>query len=170
VARRLALLVAALDAAIEAVLDGSPEDARLELRPANARVRGNLAWRDRLAAMYAAWGQARGMRVRVHPADAQGVVRIELSGYAAWPSLRREAGLHVLETREGDAEARHSVRVAVHADPAAADAAVPADADTRICRRYDDGPSPLVRDTVRGWRSGRLDRVLAGDFDLIGSE
>ena len=170
VARRLALLVAALDAAIEAVLDGSPEDARLELRPADARARGNLAWRDRLAAMYAAWGQARGMRVRVHPADAQGVVRIELSGYAAWTSLRREAGLHVLETREGDAEARHSVRVAVHADPAAPEATVPADADTRICRRYDDGPSPLVRDTVRGWRSGRLDRVLAGDFDLIGSE
>jgi ATP-dependent Clp protease ATP-binding subunit ClpC len=28
-------------------------------------------------------------------------------------------------------------------------------------------PSPLVRDTARGWRTGRLDRVLAGDFDLF---
>jgi hypothetical protein len=28
-------------------------------------------------------------------------------------------------------------------------------------------PSPLVRDSVRGWRTGRLDRVLAGDFDLM---
>jgi hypothetical protein len=27
-----------------------------------------------------------------------------------------------------------------------------------------------VRDAVRGWRSGRLERVLAGDFDLIREE
>jgi len=26
----------------------------------------------------------------------------------------------------------------------------------------------LVRDAVRGYRTGRLDRVLAGDFDLFG--
>jgi hypothetical protein len=29
------------------------------------------------------------------------------------------------------------------------------------------GATPLARDRVRGWRTGRLDRVLAGDFDLI---
>jgi len=28
--------------------------------------------------------------------------------------------------------------------------------------------SPLVRDSVRGFRTGRLERVLAGDFDVIG--
>jgi len=26
----------------------------------------------------------------------------------------------------------------------------------------------VVKNSVRGWRSGRLDCVLAGDFDLIG--
>jgi len=36
-----------------------------------------------------------------------------------------------------------------------------------IVRRYREEPSPLRRDSVRGWRTGRLDRVLAGDFDLI---
>jgi ATP-dependent Clp protease ATP-binding subunit ClpC len=34
-------------------------------------------------------------------------------------------------------------------------------------RRYRAGESPLVRDAVRGYRTGRLDRVLAGDFDLF---
>ncbi len=34
-------------------------------------------------------------------------------------------------------------------------------------RRYRRGPSPLVRDSARSWRTGRLDRVLEGDFDLI---
>ena len=28
-------------------------------------------------------------------------------------------------------------------------------------------PSPLVRDSLRGWRSGRLDLVLAGNFDAM---
>jgi len=37
----------------------------------------------------------------------------------------------------------------------------------QIVRRYRDEPSALVRDTVRGWRSGRIDRVMAGDFDLL---
>jgi ATP-dependent Clp protease ATP-binding subunit ClpC len=34
-------------------------------------------------------------------------------------------------------------------------------------RRYRSEPSPLVRDTERGWRTGRLEEVLAGDFDLF---
>ena len=36
-----------------------------------------------------------------------------------------------------------------------------------IVRRYRERPTPLVRDSVRGWRTGRLDFVLAGGFDLI---
>ena len=38
---------------------------------------------------------------------------------------------------------------------------------TTIVRRYRDGSAPLVRDSVRGYRTGRLDQVLAGDFDLF---
>jgi hypothetical protein len=37
----------------------------------------------------------------------------------------------------------------------------------RIVRRYRERPTPLVRDAVRGWRTGRLDAVLAGGFDLV---
>jgi ATP-dependent Clp protease ATP-binding subunit ClpC len=36
-----------------------------------------------------------------------------------------------------------------------------------VVRRYRREPSPLVRDSVRGWRTGRLDRVLAGEFDVL---
>jgi ATP-dependent Clp protease ATP-binding subunit ClpC len=39
-----------------------------------------------------------------------------------------------------------------------------------VVRRYRPRPTPLVRDAVRGYRTGRLDRVLAGDFDLFGTE
>jgi ATP-dependent Clp protease ATP-binding subunit ClpC len=34
-------------------------------------------------------------------------------------------------------------------------------------RRYRESPSPLVRDAVRGWRTGRIERVRAGDLDLV---
>ena len=42
-----------------------------------------------------------------------------------------------------------------------------APARTAVVRRYRFEPTPLVRDAVRGFRTGRLDRVLAGDFDLF---
>ena len=37
----------------------------------------------------------------------------------------------------------------------------------RVVRRYRERDAPLVRDAGRGYRTGRLDRVLAGDFDLF---
>jgi ATP-dependent Clp protease ATP-binding subunit ClpC len=165
IVRRLALLAAALEAAIAAVHGDEPEDARLELRPVEP---ADATWRDRLVQMYLQWAEARGMRVRRSGPDAAGAVRLDVGGFAAWQALRAEAGLHVLETRVGDHELRRRVRVQVAPDPADATAAAsPADTDTLVCRRYDDEPAPLVRDSVRGWRTGRLDRVLAGDFDLF---
>jgi ATP-dependent Clp protease ATP-binding subunit ClpC len=40
-------------------------------------------------------------------------------------------------------------------------------AQPQIVRRYREEPSPLVRDSVRGWRTGKLSRVLEGGFDLM---
>jgi len=37
----------------------------------------------------------------------------------------------------------------------------------RVVRRYRSEPSPLVRNINGSWRTGRLDAVLRGDFDLI---
>jgi ATP-dependent Clp protease ATP-binding subunit ClpC len=34
-------------------------------------------------------------------------------------------------------------------------------------RRYRTHPSPLVRNFNASWRTGKLDAVLRGDFDLI---
>ena len=56
------------------------------------------------------------------------------------------------------------------ASPATARAALAASAVARtaaVVRRYRFEPTPLVRDAVRGFRTGRLDRVLDGDFDLF---
>ena len=42
-----------------------------------------------------------------------------------------------------------------------------AEAPRKIVRSYREAPSSLVRDNVRGWRTGRLDLVLAGNFDPV---
>ena len=36
-----------------------------------------------------------------------------------------------------------------------------------VVRRYRREPSPLVRNMNGSWRTGKLDAVLRGDFDLI---
>lgn len=36
-----------------------------------------------------------------------------------------------------------------------------------VVRTYQAAPSPLVKDNPRSWRTGLLQRVLEGDFDLF---
>lgn len=107
-----------------------------------------------------------------------------VSGYGAHTILGPEAGLHVLETPQDEKSfnrAKVLVRVAAQPDEPAGhapgallrqaarafdDAERPASAPT-VVRSYREEPSPLVRDRQRGWRTGKLERVLGGDFDLF---
>ena len=103
---------------------------------------------------------------------------LDVSGIGAYQILAPEAGLHVLESPVGERTFdRIVVQVAVAPRPAAGPEADPVEQAGRvlaelppagtIVRRYRTKPSPLVRDAVRRWRTGRLDRVFAGDFDVI---
>jgi ATP-dependent Clp protease ATP-binding subunit ClpC len=141
-----------------------------------------------LGRMYLGWAERRHMRAATLEERPGGErlpyrLRLAVSGFGACSILAWEHGVHVLETpRSGPRDferSRARVRVVPQrGDPgdgsadalrAAALAALGAEegGEPRIVRRYRAEPSPLVRDGVRGWRSGRLDRVLAGDFDLI---
>jgi len=87
-----------------------------------------------------------------------------VSGFGALRVLAPEAGFHVLEVPDGrGGYDRRRVRVTVTAEGAGE----AANGRATIVRRYRERPMPLVRDAVRGWRTGRLDAVLAGGFDLI---
>jgi ATP-dependent Clp protease ATP-binding subunit ClpC len=152
-----------------------PADAFLELRASGPGPDPGEAVLQ-LEAMYEAWGRRRGMRVRRLPSDA-GRRRLAISGIAAYQILASENGLHVFESPHGERADRVAVQVAVApatALPPEANLAAQArlalrevPTTTAIVRRYRTGPSPLVRDGVRGWRTGRLDRVLAGEFDVF---
>jgi ATP-dependent Clp protease ATP-binding subunit ClpC len=163
-----------LDRACTGVDAAAPSDAFLEVRWTADRVEEDVALR--LTEMYESWACRRGMRVR--RISSQGSHLNAFSGIGAYPILAPETGLHVFES---PADEHSFERVAVHVAVAPSLPASP-DADAvelarrafaelppsnTIVRRYRTKPSPLVRDSVRNWRTGRLDRVLAGEFDVM---
>ena len=185
---RLAQQMLLLEAAADEAMTTGPRDAFVYVQagPDGPDRNGEQDFARRIAAMYESWARQRGMRIALlkpvtrHAADT---VWLAVSGFSSFVSLAPEDGLHVLEwgsSAEGGVK-RASVRVRVLAQPlvpardgeveltrqaAEALTAAPAPAAT-IVRRYRGTPSPLVRDSVRGWRTGRLERIFAGDFDLV---
>ncbi|MCK9994957.1 MAG: AAA family ATPase [Candidatus Krumholzibacteria bacterium] len=148
-------------------------------------------WVDRLGGMYRQWGQRRKMRVRVledvaHKPGSGRSLMLGVSGYAAYDILASETGLHVWEEpdpRKSKASIQHKVLVRVAPMPEDS-VAERNDELLRVAREvmrepmagappmvriYRELPDPLVKDRSRGWRTGRLDRVLEGDFDLLGA-
>ncbi|HEU4378830.1 MAG TPA: hypothetical protein VFR73_09670, partial [Hyphomicrobiaceae bacterium] len=88
-------------------------------------------------------------------------------------------GLHVLEQAEDDkARNRATARVRLAVAPlgdlpparlrrALIEALERGARPHAVVRRYRSAPAPLVRNMNGAWRTGRLDAVLGGDFDLI---
>ncbi len=147
-------------------------------------------WVERLSGMYRQWGQQRKMSVKVladvpRAAGRGRSVVLAVSGYAAHDILGPEAGLHVWEepdSRQPKASVQHKALVRVVPMPDEQATEQPAEllkvareilgtlqaGAPAVVRSYRELPDPLVKDRLRGWRTGRLDRVLAGDFDLLG--
>ena len=93
---------------------------------------------------------------------------LDVSGLGAYTLLKPEIGLHVLELPHGEDRSFDRVTVLVDVAPAGdgTKAPPPDRPEPGIVRRYRHEPSPLVRN-ASGMRTGRIDRVLAGDFDLF---
>ncbi len=148
--RRAAQRLLLLDQALDALAAGEPADARL-------RVEGDPEFAPRVAAMYRGWAQERGMRLEVVEERPGRRFRFvaTVSGFAALQVLRPENGFHVLEIPDGrGGYERRRVRVTVLADGVEE----PAGGRASIVRRYRERPTPLVRDAVRGWRTGQARR------------
>jgi ATP-dependent Clp protease ATP-binding subunit ClpC len=135
--------------------------------------------------MYEQWAHKRQMRFHKLGGDLQGLVSsgilMAISGLGAHAILHRESGLHIFEIPDADTSfVRHSARVRVAPQSAKPRPSAQAETDyaraclsvaqfgaNNIVRRYREQPSPLVRDGVTGWRTGKLEQVLGGDFDLM---
>ncbi len=176
---RHAQLLWLMQHAVTTVVEQRPQDALLSLAASPSDLKRDPAqtrlWWQQLLSMYIAWAERRNMRVEVLLQDAvQCRARLAVSGFGAHALLSTEHGLHVLEHESGDDTATRRITAMVRVAPdlpgRSRQNLLDVDDDLRVCRRYRAAPSPLVRDSVRGWRSGRLDRVLAGEFDVIVAE
>jgi ATP-dependent Clp protease ATP-binding subunit ClpC len=109
-------------------------------------------------------------------AAADGVHVLHVGGLGAGVLLERERGLHVFEADDDTPRVTIAVDLAARPPETATARDLTAVAEERlgaagigerVVRRYRERDAPLVRDAARGYRTGRLDRVLAGDFDLF---
>lgn len=163
----------------------SPIDVLLSVEPALESPaedsRQAATWSGQILEMYRRWAERRRMQVEEFlPRRGQGPVILQIAGFGAFRTLEAEAGLHLLEDGDGDSGRRTVARLrtapGLLEEPRAAEAyqvfarrlAETGDPST-VVRRYRKGPAPLVRDVRGGWRSGRIELVLGGDFDLVGA-
>jgi ATP-dependent Clp protease ATP-binding subunit ClpC len=187
---RLAQQLYLVEHACESARRNTPRDAFIQVEAArepSLAGRINHDFARRLGSMYRAWAEKRRMNYKLLRETARAEedryqLLAAVSGFGAYSILLPEDGLHVFEMPGGDKEfirAKVQVRVAPQPDDPAgenlrewilqAEKALAAGAKgvITVVRRYRELPSPLVRDSVRKWRSGRIDRVLSGDFDLF---
>jgi ATP-dependent Clp protease ATP-binding subunit ClpC len=180
---RLALQVHLVKEGIRDVLEAAPIEVALAVEPALERPgerTATRAWCEQLLDMYRTWATNRHMQLdELFGIAAHELPLLLISGFGAHRLLEKEAGLHVLEQPEGEGgRNRATARVRLAVPPlgdlppaklrrALADALEQGARPHAVVRRYRSGPSPLVRDMNGSWRTGRLDAVLGGDFDLV---
>jgi ATP-dependent Clp protease ATP-binding subunit ClpC len=188
---RLAQQLYLLASACRSVINNEPRDAFLLIESAQETsdlTRVNNEFAVRLAKMYRGWSQKRRMKIKIlreskESRDQPYHLLAAVSGYAAYHILAHEHGLHLFEipeTEKSFLRAKVQVLVAPQPDEPAgpeledwrsqAESAIAGSRreSLKVVRRYREEPSPLVRDGVRNWKTGRIDRVLNGDFDLFG--
>ena len=137
------------------------------------------AWCHDIEAMYRTWAVNRNMQLKEIEPTAGTAGRIFLiGGFGAHRALTREAGLHVLEPADASGGPRLTAHVKIAEVPVGnqskatlrkslASALLKVGAAANIVRRYRRGASPLVRNGTGTWRSGRVDEVLRGNFDIL---
>lgn len=166
--RRVAQQLWLIGLAIDDLRERRPSEAviAIEARAEVADAGTANEWAQRVAAMYRSWARTRGMRAEVVSERHQPYsLTMTVSGFAAHTILARDHGLHVLELQDGHTTSRINARVRVATDVGAL---ANTNGDSIVVRRYRDAPSPLVRDSVRNWRTGRMEAVLRGAFDVMG--
>jgi ATP-dependent Clp protease ATP-binding subunit ClpC len=105
-----------------------------------------------------------------------------VSGFGSYSILSEEYGLHILEIPKTQ-KTFNKYNVHVHICPQPENPAESREVllnqalhifseisggASRIVRHYRFEPSPLIRDIIQKWRTGRVEKVMEGDFDLMG--
>jgi ATP-dependent Clp protease ATP-binding subunit ClpC len=180
---RIALQLHLVGEGVKDVQERSAVELVLAVEPAfdNAGdAATTVEWCRRVVDMYRGWAGKRRMHLtEVAPDGDNEMPLLLISGFGAQRTLGLETGLHILDLTEDDRSGIRAIaRVRVASapleelpkhklKPALRTVLQGVGQPSGVVRRYRGGSAPLVRDLVGGWRSGRLESVLGGDFDLI---
>lgn len=181
---RLALQLHLVKEGIKDAVEAAPIEVALAVEPAferSADRHATHAWCGQVLDMYRGWATSRHMQLtEFGGASARHLPWLLISGFGAHRLLSQEVGLHVLDRAADDEKAagRVAARVRLAVAPLGdispdalrgelAAALERGPQPHKVVRRYRSEPSPLVRSMIGGWRTGKLDAVLRGDFDLI---
>jgi ATP-dependent Clp protease ATP-binding subunit ClpC len=188
--RRLAQQFYLLEAAYSGLIEERPREAFVLVESIREGRSGSLITNEfacQIGNMYRQWAFKRKMRAEVlkeTDTDSKEPYQLLLSvvGFAAFIILEPESGLHILEVpQEGKKDVKCKVRVRIAAQPPEpADHGLegllkqaliafsnPEEDSLRIVRRYREKPSPLIRDSIKKWRTGNWQQVMGGNFDLL---
>ena len=183
--QRIAERLWILEHALDSFQQHQAQDAFLKLW-IEADERNELSdwFAEKLEGMYKKWAEKRGMKfILLHKeTDIDYEVRIAISGFGAWALLRSETGIHSwsnTKERNKQRPSRGRVRVLSLPQPEP----FPLDKELKqvahetfeaegiskmeVIRKYQQKPTPLVTDKKGSWRSGKVDKIFSGDFDLI---
>ncbi len=183
---RLAMQIHLVNEGLKDLDEKAPVEVALIVEPAFVsdadESEAANAWCAEVGAMYRAWARNRNMNateIDAIPGVAEAALIV--AGFGAHRALAREAGLHILEKSEGGGT-RLTAQVLITTLPLgnaskaeirqtlAAAFGGKAKRGTNIVRRYRRGATPLVRNGDGSIRSGKVEEVLRGNFDLFTQE
>lgn len=140
--------------------------------------------------MYCDWAKARRMQFKILQSgdERHNATVFWFGGYGARQIMDAENGLHIWEvqspvdstTGKSPKPTRYRLKVVVfpYEGPVSDKSLLMSDYKklsaentvmTEIVRTYKLGDKPLIKDHVSGWKTARLDLVLKGGFDVMGS-
>ena len=184
---RLAMQIHLVNEGLKDLDGNAPVEAALIVEPIlvsdDEEAEAAAGWCGEIAQMYRGWGQNRNMNsTEIDAIPGVEGTALVVAGFGAYRALSREVGLHILERSDANgASGRVTAQVLLATLPLG-NASKPeirqslaasfgkAKRGTNVVRRYRRSPTPLVRSGDGALRSGKVEDVLRGNFDLFDHE
>jgi len=173
---KLAAKLYHLELAIQAYQNDTPQDALIQI----SFEKSETLYGDKIKHMFEQWGKHRNMRLNQFNKNLEAdetVLHFTATGFGAYSILSNETGYHVFEVDEPQSGkvVKHKVKVSVlpmeledyrKKNLSSAFQRFKSIETYKNAKRYRLKKSPFVKDLIRNLQTGKIEKVLAGYFDV----
>lgn len=175
--KKLTQKIYLLKRSLSSYVEGETQDAIYSV----SYKKENEVYGQKIRNMYVSWAKSRGMKLKkieeTHE-DQEVQFIATCSGFGAYDILKSETGYHVFEELIPNKDISVKSRIKVKVIPMDIENYRSEDLEkikesfraiggSNNARRYKIDKSPVVKDLVKGWKTGKIQQVLAGNFDLF---